>query len=204
MGHQACSPAQHVTAPERVPSASQQAYIVGPNFAASLSAGAGLWNTGASFAPASANSLAGTPSLLSISSNGADGANPGSDKQPGAGSYNAGAGGNVAITQNATLLLSVANLSTPSGDVIPPWVPIGSALLATSQSGVGSNPATNSLSPGSGGNGGAVSVTSNSGSSIAIANNANAGTLNGITALSSGNSSGIYYDSEKAQGHLEK
>jgi hypothetical protein len=101
-------------------STGQQAYIAGPNFAASLSAGAGLWNTDATFAPASANSLAGTPSLLTISSKGADGANPGSDKHPGGGSYNAGAGGNVAITHNATLPLSVANLSTPSGDVIPP------------------------------------------------------------------------------------
>ena len=180
-------------------SISQQAYIVGPNFNASLSAGAGLWNTGATFAPASANSLAGTPSLLTISSNGADGANPGSDKHPGAGSYNAGAGGNVAINQNATLLLSVANLSLPSGVVITPWTPIGSALLATSQGGVGSNPVTTSLWPGSGGNGGAISISTSSGSSIAIANNANAGTLNGITALSAGNDGGIYYDSGKGQ-----
>lgn len=54
----------------------QQGYIVGPAFSAGIASGASLWNTGASFAPPSKTSLAGTPSLLTISSNGAPGADP--------------------------------------------------------------------------------------------------------------------------------
>jgi len=97
------------------------------------------------------------------------------------------------------LLLSVADLSIPSGVSITPWTPIGSALLGTSQGGVGSDPVTNSLEPGAGGNGGPINVTTSSGSSIAIANNANQGTVNGITALSVGNYGGINYNSNKGQ-----
>lgn len=117
----------------------QQGYIVGPAFSASIAAGAGLWNTGTTFGPASATSLAGTPSLVAISSNGAPGANAGSEKHPGAGSCNAGAGGDVSINHNPTMLLSVANVSIPSGVnvTVTPWTPIGSAILATSQGGVG-------------------------------------------------------------------
>ena len=59
---------------------------------------------------------------------------------------------------------------------------------------MGSNPVTTSLSPGSGGDGGPISVTTSSDSSIAIANTAGSGTVNGITALSAGNYSGIYYN----------
>jgi hypothetical protein len=172
----------------------QQPYIVGPSFSAAITAGAGLWNTGASYAPPSTTSLAGTPSLLTISSNGADGAGtPTGNKHPGGGSYNAGAGGSVSITQNATLLLSVANTAIPSGVNISltPWTPLGSAILATSQGGVGADPVTTSLSPGAGGDGGAISVSTGASSRIAIANSAGVGTVNGITAFSSGNYGGI-------------
>ena len=96
----------------------QQGYIVGPAFSAGIASGASLWNTGASFAPPSKTSLAGTPSLLTISSNGAHGAvYPYNNNKPGGGAYNAGAGGSVSITQNANviLLLSVANTAIPSG-----------------------------------------------------------------------------------------
>ena len=174
----------------------QQPYIVGPSFSASIVGGAGLWNTGASFAPPSTTSLAGTPSLLTISSNGADGAGtPTGNKHPGGGSYNAGAGGSVSITQNATLLLSVANTAIPSGVNISlsPWTPIGSAILATSQGGVGADPVTTSLFPGAGGDGGAISVSTGASSTIAIANSAGVGTVNGITASSAGNYGGIFF-----------
>jgi hypothetical protein len=50
-------------------------------FSAGIAAGAGLWNTGASFAPASTNPLVGTPSLLTISSNGANGADKPREQQ---------------------------------------------------------------------------------------------------------------------------
>jgi hypothetical protein len=185
----------------------QQGYIVGPAFSAGIASGASLWNTGASFAPPSKTSLAGTPSLLTISSNGAPGADPGNGDKPGGGSYNAGAGGSVSITQNATLieqnatllptlLLSVAETAIPSGVNIPitPWSPIGSAILATSQGGVGSNSSFTTLGPGAGGDGGAITLSTSQNSTIAIANNAGVGTVNGITALSAGNDGGINYD----------
>jgi hypothetical protein len=185
----------------------QQGYIVGPAFSAGIASGASLWNTGASFAPPSKTSLAGTPSLLTISSNGAPGADPGNGDKPGGGSYNAGAGGSVSITQNATLieqnatllptlLLSVAETAIPSGVNIPitPWSPIGSAILATSQGGVGSNSSFTTLGPGAGGDGGAITLSISQNSTIAIANNAGVGTVNGITALSAGNDGGINYD----------
>ena len=179
-------------------SIAQQGYIVGPAFSASIAAGAGLWNTGASFAPPSTSSVAGTPALLTVISNGADGAvDPKDNKKPGGGSYNAGAGGSVSITQNqnVTLLLSVANTAIPSGVTLTlnPWTPIGSALLATSRGGAGADPDNSSLNPGAGGAGGAISLTTSAGSTIAIANNAGVGTVNGITALSAGNDGGIYY-----------
>jgi hypothetical protein len=186
----------------------QQGYIVGPAFSAGIASGASLWNTGASFAPPSKTSLAGTPSLLTISSNGAPGADPGYFNMPQGGSYNAGAGGSVSITQNATLieqnatllptlLLSVAGTAIPSGVNIPitPWTPIGSAILATSQGGVGSNSYYTNLGPGAGGDGGAITLSTSQNSTIAIANNAGAGTVNGITALSAGNYGGIHDES---------
>jgi hypothetical protein len=185
-------------------SMAQQGYIVAPAFSASIAYGAGLWNTGASFAPPTATSLAGTPSLLTISSNGAHGAvYPLNNNKPGGGAYNAGAGGNASITldENATLLLSVANTAIPSGVTLTlnPWTPIGSALLATSQGGVGADPANTTLDPGAGGAGGAISLTTSAGSIIALANNAGAGTVNGITALSAGNDGGVYYDNRNSE-----
>ena len=180
-------------------SIAQQGYIVGPAFSASIAYDARLWNTGASFAPPSKTSLAGTPSLLTISSNGAHGAvYPYNNNKPGGGAYNAGAGGSVSITQNANviLLLSVANTAIPSGVTLTlnPWTPIGSALIATSQGGVGADSASTKLDPGAGGAGGDISITTSAGSTIAIANNADAGTVNGITAFSAGNDGGVYYD----------
>jgi len=198
----------------------QQGYIVGPAFSAGIASGASLWNTGASFAPPSKTSLAGTPSVLTISSNGAPGADPGNSSSPGGGSYNAGAGGSVSITQNATLLeqngtlleqngtllLSVAETAIPSGvDIkITPWSPIGSAILATSQGGVGSDSFYINLGPGAGDDGGDITLTTSAGSTIAIANNADAGTVNGITAYSAGNDGGVNYDNSNNEGLLKK
>lgn len=105
------------------------------------------------------------------------------------------------IEQNATLLptllLSVAETAIPSGVNIPitPWTPIGSAILATSQGGVGSNSYYSNQGPGAGGDGGAITLSTSQNSTIAIANNAGAGTVNGITALSAGNDGGIHYES---------
>jgi hypothetical protein len=124
--------------------------------------------------------------------------NPENNNKLGVGAYNDGAGGNASITlnENAILLLSVANTAIPSGVTLPlnPWTPIGSALLATSQGGVGADSASAKLDPGAGGAGGVISLTTSAGSTIAIANNADAGTVNGITAFSAGNDGGVYYD----------
>jgi hypothetical protein len=165
----------------------QQGYIVAPNF--NIVSTTGISNTGATATPATAASQAGTPALLAVSSTGADGAPAGTDKSPGGGSYNAGAGGGITITQIGNLSLGVSGFSNPNSVPVSPYAPIGSAIIATSQGGVGSDPSRNDLGPGMGGAGGTISVTTTSGT-ITLQNTTQAGNLNGITALSVGNSGG--------------
>ncbi len=169
----------------------QEGYIVGPNFNATIGSAStvySIWNTGASATPATANSLGGTPALLAVSSTGAPGAVSYGTKHPGGGSYNAGAGGSITISQLSTLLLSVTGFSNPNGITLSPLAPIGSAVMASSQGGVGSDPYDGN-GPGAGGGGGAISIT-NSGT-IAIANTISSGTVNAITAVSVGNLAGV-------------
>ena len=132
----------------------QQGYIVAPNF--NIVSTTGISNTGATATPATAASQAGTPALLAVSSTGADGAPAGTDKSPGGGSYNAGAGGGITITQIGNLSLGVSGFSNPNSVPVSPYAPIGSAIIATSQGGVGSDPSRNDLGPGMGGAGGTI------------------------------------------------
>ena len=176
-------------------STSQQGYIVGPNF--NITTNAAISNTGATALPASATSLSGMPSLLAVSSFGADGAPAGSEKNPGGGSYNAGDGGTITITQTGNLTLGVSGFSNPNSVAISAYNPVGSAIIATSQGGVGTDPYDSSLGPGSGGSGGQISITADQNYTTTLQNTTQAGAVNGITALSVGNSGGIFYDSGK-------
>ena len=173
----------------------QQGYIVGPNFNANISV-ADYWNTAATSTLNTSGFLAGFPSLLTISSIGAPGAAAGSEKDPGGGAYNAGDGGNVTIQHSGSLLLSVAALSNPDGVTISPSQPIGSAILATSQGGVGSDPFNNNLQPGAGGSGGDLIITTSATSSIAIENAAGIGSVAGINAFTRGGSGGVFYSED--------
>jgi hypothetical protein len=169
----------------------QQGYIVGPNFNANIPDGINYWNTAATSTLNTSGFI--FPTLLTISSIGAPGAAAGSEKDPGGGAYNAGDGGNVTIQHSGSLLLSVAALSNPDGLTISPSLPIGSAILATSQGGVGSDPYNNNLQPGAGGSGGDLIITTSATSSIAIENAAGIGSVAGISAFTRGSSGGIFY-----------
>ena len=173
----------------------QQGYIAGPNF--NITANAAISNNNTAALPASATSLSGMPSLLAVSSFGANGAPAASEKHPGGGSYNAGAGGSVIITQTGNLTLGVSGFSNPNNVTISAYNPVGSAIIATSKGGVGSDPYDNNLGPGGGGNGGQISITASQGYTTTLQNTTQAGAVNGITALSVGNSGGIDYDSSK-------
>ena len=139
-----------------------------------------------------ASNTSANTSVLGLASGGANGADAGSEKSPGSGAYSAGNGGTVSLTYGGAISLAA---SVNGAVATTPWAPDVSAVSGLSYGGVGSNPENNGLYPGTGGDGGAVSLTTEAGSTIVLQTSGNiVPSINGITALSEGGESGIFYD----------
>lgn len=114
--------------------------------------------------------------------------------------YNGAAGGPVTVTNAGSITID-ANAPTNYGGA--PWQPYSSAMAGVSAGGNGVGGKTNDNDiGGNGGNGGAVAVTTNSGSLITLqGSGSNGAPINGITAYSQGGGSGCDCSGDVANTH---